>query len=118
MSIAIFATFEPIRTLGFASVVAGYTAIGTPLDHRASIVYLQNTTDKEVIISLDGTEDHLMLPAGVFYPLDVCNNKSSSEGLFIPYGTSFYVKRSAAGAPGSGAVSIAVVYASTDAIKG
>ena len=118
MSIAIYAEWEPMRTKAFGAVAAGYTAIGTPFDHRASIIYLQNTTDKRVTISFDGTNDHMDLPAGVWYPLELCNNKSSSEGLFLVYGTTVYVKQSADGAPGSGAVSVSVLFASTDGIKG
>jgi hypothetical protein len=117
MSIAIYAKWEPMRSLGFASVAVGYTAIGTPLDHRAVIIYFDNTTDKEVTISFDGTNDHFNLPATTFRPLEICTNKVSSEGLFVNFGTTIYVKRSAAGAPGSGSVFVSAVYASTDGIK-
>ena len=117
MSIAIYAQWEPMRSLGFASIAAGYTAIGTPLDHRAVIIYLDNTTDKDVTLSFDGVHDHLNLPTATFRPYEISSNKVSSEGFFVPYGTTVYVKQSAAGAPGSGSVFVSAVYASTDSIK-
>jgi hypothetical protein len=117
MSIAIYAKWEPMRSKGFASIAAGYTAIGTPLDHRAVIIYFDNTTDKEVTLSFDGVNDNFNLPALTFRPLEICTNKISSEGLFVPFGTTIYVKQSAAGAPGSGSVFVSAVWASTDGIK-
>jgi hypothetical protein len=104
------AAFEALRSLAFGSVAAGYTAIGTPLLNPCRILTIVNTCDVGVILSLNGTTDHIIVPAGTAKVYDeTANHVGNISGFFIPQGTQFYVKR-AAGAPASGTVYIEVQY--------
>ena len=98
---------EPVRSLAFGSIVAGYTALGTPYENPISKIYLINDTDALLIFSFQGTtEDHLILPASGFLILDITD--VAGNPAYLPKGASFYVKRS--GIPTSGAVYFTAFY--------
>ena len=109
MSTAIKLNYEPIRSLGFGSIVAGYTAIGTALVKPAVIFSIQNLTDKQLMFSFDGVNDHFTLSPNGVYNVDCNANKSDRSGaLYLPEGTIIYVKR--VGTPTTGAVYVTVGY--------
>lgn len=103
--------FDTLRIAGFAAVAAGYSAVGTATTDMARLVSFFNSTNTDVLISLDGVNDHIRLASGTGQVFDFTANKVRDDGLFIPEHTTFYVKR-AAGAPASGNVWIQVVSAS------
>ena len=105
------ARFEPIRELAFGGIVAGYSAVGTLTTDYTRIFSVTNTTDTDVYISLDGVTDHMRIISGSAKIIDISANKVRDDGLFLPKGTVFYVKR-AAGAPSAGLVAVEVLYAS------
>jgi len=101
--------FEELRDLGFASIVADYTAIGDALDHPAVIITIENFTDALLLFSVDGTTDHFVVPSGGFKLYDIKTNaRSSDSGFSLATGTIIYVKRS--GIPTSGSVYITTIY--------
>lgn len=93
---------EACKTLAFGSIVAGYTAVGTPVGEASQIVHIQNHTDAMLWFSYDGVIDHFPLAAGSFLVLDITTNKDNAQGYFLQKGTSLYVKR--LGIPTSGSV--------------
>ena len=93
---------EPIRTLAFGSIVAGYTLIGTKLAHPSHQFCIQNLTNVQLMFSFDGIADNLTLPANGFYLSDVTTNQAPNLGLYLARGEGVYVKR--VGIPTSGAV--------------
>ena len=99
---------EPIRSLGFASIVAGYTAIGTAIANPIRIFYLQNLTDEPLMFSFDGVDDHIVLETAGYLLIDVTANKSLSDGFYIAQGDRLYVKR--LGTPTTGSVYLSVFY--------
>ena len=100
---------ETVRTLAAAAVVAGYTAVGTALTNASRVLVFQNLTDFSVMFSWDGINDHIALPAGGQFVLDVAANKTDVSGVFnAAAGTVFYVKR--IGVPTTGAVYISTFY--------
>jgi|WetSurMetagenome_2_1015567.scaffolds.fasta_scaffold975176_2 hypothetical protein len=109
MSLAIRALFEPVRTLGYAAVVAAYVGVGTVLNYPARIIYIQNTTDTALMFSFDGVNDHFPLLANAFLLLDLSSNKSVESGYFIAKGDRLYAKYITA-APTSGSVYFTTVY--------
>lgn len=104
------ARFEPIREAAFGAIGAGYTAIGTLTTDYTRLFSIQNSTNQDIYISLDGVTDHIRVATGSAKVFDISANKVRDDGLFIPKGTVFYVKRAGA-APTSGSVSIEVLYA-------
>jgi hypothetical protein len=107
--------FDVQRTLGFAGIGANYAAVGTGLTYPASQLFIQNLTNVSLQFSFDGINDHFPLASNAFFVLDITTNKFiRSEGLFLPVGTTLYVKEIAGGAaPASGSVYFSYTYALT-----
>lgn len=99
---------EPVRTLPAASVVVGYTAVGSPVTNADGIALFQNLTDATVMFSYDGVNDHFPLAASSAHVLDITTNQPTGDGLFLSAGTQMYVKR--VGSPTTGAVYITLYY--------
>ena len=102
---------EPLRSLGFASIGAGYMGIGTALDNPSRILHIQNLTDATLLFSFNGVDDHEVLPANAFLLIDVTTNRTTDSGLYFAAGTRIYVKQS--GVPTSGSVYVANFYGLT-----
>jgi hypothetical protein len=100
---------EPVRTLAAASVVVGYTGVGTVVDHPIRQFLIQNLTDQTVMFSFDGVNDHFPLPSNGFFLNDISSNQSHSvQGWFLAQESRLYVKQ--LGAPTTGAVYFSVFY--------
>jgi len=102
------ANFEPLRSLGFASISASYAAVGTPSTHPVRAFCLNNNTQGDMIFSRDNTlsEGELFVKAGSYKLWDVqSNRKTTNEDRYVlDEGTQWYVKQITA--PVSGAVYI------------
>ena len=109
MSLAIKALFEPLRSLGFASVGAAYVGVGTSLTHPARIIFIQNFTDAPLMFSFDGVNDHFPIAAESFVLIDLSSNKTLDTGYFIAKDSRLYVKELGA-APSSGSVYFTALY--------
>jgi len=105
---------EPLRSLGFASIGATYTAVGTALAFPSRIVSIKNMTNASVIFSYDGTNNNEILPASSAMILDFTTNRVNVEGIFFGEGTVIYAKQGPDGAPGSGSVYISSYYGKGD----
>lgn len=99
---------ETVRTLAAASVIAGYTAVGTAFIAPSRILILQNLTDEDVMFSFDGTNDHVAVPGPGSFVLDITSNKGVAGSLFIAEGTIIYVRR--IGTPTTGSVFVSTFY--------
>lgn len=105
------AQVDTLRTLAFGSIAATYTAVGGPFAYQARIICFTNTTDEDVIFSMNGVTDQLIAPAGSFKLFDVTMNHRpvNMDDFCFAIGTQWYVRYRAP--PSSGAVYIEVVYA-------
>lgn len=104
--------FQPLGTLAFGSIVAGYTAIGNPFTSSVRSVTITNLTDTTLIFSYDGgVTDHDVLPAGAGKLYDFAANASVVSGGMPAFqkGGSVYVKRGG-GAPTLGAAYVSAFY--------
>lgn len=100
---------EALRSVAFGGISGTYAGIGTAILNPARIVYIVNTTDVLVTISMDGVVDHFVIPPMSYILIDVTSNKSLLGGAFsVAQGTRFYVK----GAPTLGSVYLTVFYGS------
>jgi len=103
-------TFDALRTLAFGGITGVYAAVGAALTTPARIVKIQNTTNRTIEISIDGTTTHDILPSNAFALYDLTANKTRDEGIYIREGRIFYARRVAAEAnPTSGSVYITVL---------
>jgi hypothetical protein len=109
MSLALKAMFEPVRTLGFAAIGAGYVGVGTSLNYPTRMTLIQNTTDAILMFSFDGINDNFPLLANTFLLLDLSSNKTIETGYFIAKGERLYVKNMGT-APTTGSVYFTAIY--------
>lgn len=102
---------DTLRTVAFGSITGSYTTVGSPFSYQARIICFTNTTDKDVLFSLDATHDQLIVPAGGFKLFDVTINHRpvNMDDFTFGIGTQWYVKYTAA--PSLGAVYLEVIYA-------
>ena len=100
--------YETLRSADTASAAA-YLALGTPLSNAASIVKMVNNSNKTLIISIDGINDHDVCPNNSFWLYDATSDSPNNSAVFIPKGTNFFVKTSD-GAAGTGTVYLVVQY--------
>lgn len=103
-------SFEAVREVAAASITSSYTAVGTALIDHARLIGINNSTDVDLYISLDGTTNHIRVAAGGFKLYDFTTNRVTDDGFFVNVGTIFYVKR-VSGAASTGTVWIEVIYA-------
>lgn len=99
------ANFEPLRSLGFASISASYAAVGTPSDNPVRAFCINNNTQGDMIFSRDNTlsEGELFVKAGSYKLWDVqANKKSTNEDKYeLDKYTQWYVKQVTAPVSGS-----------------
>ena len=100
---------EALRSLIYTSMGASYVAVGTKFLHPIRLVGITNGTNGALLLSTDGSTDHLFIPAGGYKLFDLTVNRNLTDPQFVlPTGTQFYVKLS--GAPSSGSVYIEALY--------
>lgn len=84
--------FEPQRTLGFAAIGPAYMGVGTAINHPARQIFIQNLTDTTLQFSIDGINNHFVLPRNGYFLSDITANKSSvSGGFYLAEGDRLYV---------------------------
>ncbi len=112
---AIRMEFETLRSVAAASVPASYalvgSAMGTSLENPIVQFKIDNLTDADLLFSIDGINNHFLVPAGSFWLSDISSNQISTEGLYIAKGTTFYVKQLEV--PTTKAVYLTVIYGDT-----
>lgn len=84
----------PLRSIAFGGVGVNYAAVGTVWDRPVRVIKFFNGTDKDVLISWDGTTDNEVLPAAGFILLDVGTNSTKFENTYVVQANqTFFVKR-------------------------
>lgn len=90
------ASFASIRSVAAASITGSYTALGAVLAQPAVGIIVTNLTDGQVLVSIDGTNDHLVFGVSavpVFVPISsLIPNKAAGDQFVLPASTQFYVK--------------------------
>lgn len=108
-AIRIFA--ETLRSIAFGSISGSYAAIGGALANPSRILKITNTTDADMIISYDGTNNHEIVPTASAVVFDFCSNQTFQNGAFLAEGTIIYVKQ--VSAPSKGSVYVSTYYGLT-----
>ncbi len=86
------AQFDALRSLGFAAIGATYAAIGAALTKPAVVLTFKNNTNGDVLVSTNGSTDHLFLPPNSFNVFDIRTNAMNLTDFAFPIGTQFYLK--------------------------
>lgn len=109
MSLGIRMLAEPLRSISNTGISGVYAPVGTALAHPERIIKLYNSTDADMLISLDGINDNDILPSKGFLLLDICANKAKDDGFYLGQDTVVWA-RQAVGAPTVGSVYLTVFY--------
>lgn len=99
---------DKLRSTAFGSITTSYTTLGLVFTHAMRILHFVNTTNGDILISFDGTNDNLFIPAGGFILYDFTSDEDSTERFRFQNDTQVYVKYSTA--PSSGAVYLMCTY--------
>ena len=101
---------DSFRTVAFGAITASFTPVGAALTHNWRAWRITNNTNGDLIISLDGVNNNLFVPANSFvlYDLTANTDDDGSTALVMALGSQFYVKSSTV--PTSGALYIEGIY--------
>lgn len=106
-SLGVRVFYEALRGINSNTFTGAYQALGGVLAHNPFLIKLVNNSTVPVTVSIDGSADHDICPAGSFFLYDETSNASREGGLTVAKGTQFWVK----GAAGVGSVYLVVQYA-------
>lgn len=104
-------SFDDLRSLAFGSISGTYAAVGAAFAHRVRLICLTNTSDGDMIFTIDSTisAGQLLVPASSFKLFDLSSNTLLNQKEWVlPIGTQFYVKQNTA--PTKGAVYIEALW--------
>src|ERR1051326_6499001 len=88
-------TYDTIRSRDSATFTGSYQTLGSVFTHPASIIKIVNNSNVLVTVSINGTNDHDILPPNSFFLYDETANSPHTENIYMRSGTQFYVKGSA-----------------------
>lgn len=98
--------WETLRSVDSATFAGTYVAVGSPLAHPSYICKLVNNSTVLVTVSIDGSTDIDVAPAGSFWLYDEGKVASSGSQPALPQGTQIFVK----GVAGTGLVYLVTQY--------
>ena len=105
--------YEPLRSLGFAGIGIAYAGVGTALANPSRILSIYNTTDVNLVLSLNGVDDHAFISANGGKVTDFGANAAKQAGFAeLPAGSRWYVRQEGADAATVGNIYIESVYLS------
>lgn len=96
--------FDTLRSKAFGAITGSYTTLGSALTQNWRVMRICNNTDGDLLISSDGTNDKIFVPAYGFVLYDLATNAENvknSDWFVLSIGTQFYVKYSTAPTVGS-----------------
>lgn len=96
---------EAIREVAFGSITANYAQMGGVFSGPLRLIYIGNSTDKTIYLSLDGTTDHFRVAPNSFKLLDLKTNDS-----FINSGQVIYIRGVSGDLPTSGDAWVEAMY--------
>ncbi len=103
--------WEPLRIVASGTITGNYIALGTPLEHPARIIDITNLCNETLYLSIDGVNDHIVVPADAGKVKDICAARSGGDlgGAYVAVNTTFYV-RSPTDAATGGSIYLEVQY--------
>lgn len=104
---------EDLRSLGHAAIGLNYVGIGVPLLFPSILMIISNFTNRDLLVSFNGVDDHLYVVVGQTLTLNFAANSCGDNGMFIANDTRIYAKESAAGAPTIGTIQVMSFYPKT-----
>lgn len=105
------ALFEQIRVLASGGTSASYAEVGGPLLNACKMLIINNQMNGDLMMSFDGSTDHLYIQAGQAMVLDFSSDKEGpSEKFALSAETTIWVRQFGLVDPTTGDIFITVVY--------
>jgi hypothetical protein len=108
-----YVQFDNVREIAGTSINTSYQIVGTPFTINPRILAFHNSTDVDLYISTDGSNNKLRISSGAFKIYDLEANKSDTGDCLFPMGTGIWVKETSQGAPTKGEFWVEAVYSPT-----
>jgi hypothetical protein len=106
------ARFDAYKQLTFSGISSTYAAVGTPWSHYMRMFRLVNTTNQNMIFSVDQVNNNFYVPANSFVVWDItAGSIPNKDGVECILNTQWYVKQDGATSPTSGSVFVEAIYA-------
>lgn len=86
------AAFDVLRTGVIGSVSPNFVAIGSPLTAPTVSLTFKNTMDGDIVVSTNGIDDMLYIPANSYNVFDIKTNGPEGCDYMFEQGTQFYFK--------------------------
>lgn len=96
---------EAIREVAFGDITASFVQMGATFAGPLRLLYVGNDSNKDVYLSLDGTNDHFKVKANGFRLLDLKTNDS-----FVDAGQGIYLRGISGDLPTSGGVWVEAMF--------
>lgn len=100
--------FDPIRSIAFGSITNSYQNLGTAFEHAMRVLHFINNTDGSMMISFDGTNDNIFVPANTFALYDLTAQEDVNEMFRYQVGSQLKIKYISA--PTTGSFYVVAVY--------
>lgn len=97
-----------VQTVAFGGISGAYAGIGAALTRPARLLTIDNLTDGDLMISIDGVNDYFVIPARSGRIFDWAANQALGSGGYVAQGTRYYVKQITA--PTSGSIYLTYFY--------
>lgn len=105
------AVIDTLRTLNFSGISGTYAPVGSSFGHVTRLICFTNNTNGDMLVSTDGVNDMLFLPANSFKLFDLATNRADYNSLWcFPEKLQILVKQSTAAT--SGDFYVECIYAS------
>lgn len=105
--------YENLRSTAFGSITASYVQVGTTFSNAVRQIEITNGTNQNILISFDGTNDHVIALASELKIVDYGTNRESNvEKLDLAY-RKIFIKAEGT-LPTSGSFYVSVLYASVN----
>jgi|ERR1700679_1244198 len=99
--------YLPRASINSATFTGSYQALGSPITHAGTIIKIVNNSTVAVDVSVDGVNDHDIVPGMSFTLYDyTANSPFTDDPSYRKLGTQYYVK----GSSGTGSVYLVVQY--------
>ena len=102
---------DQLRSLAFGSISSSYAPVGPPLEFPTRLICFTNNTDADVIFTMDGSTDQIIVVSKGFKLLDITTNHRpiNQDDFCFSIGIQWSVRSLTS--PTTGSVYIEVIYA-------
>jgi hypothetical protein len=104
--------YDIMQSINSLDITNDFQSVGLPFANPVRILKVTNLTNENMLISLNGIDNHDIVPANSFFLYDYASNKANAAGLLEqPQGDRIYVAAEST-LPSIGNVYVTSVYAS------